>query len=68
MNFYDVIHLIQNVDNMDKVDKVFQERCFNTSFITDEVKEEIKAQAVVIAQMGETKIYNHIKDSYKIKM
>jgi hypothetical protein len=64
MNIYNVIHLIQNMDNVDKLDKIFSRYCFNTSVITEEVKEDIKKSAIEIAKIGERKVYEYIMDGY----
>jgi hypothetical protein len=38
--------------------------CFNTSVITEEVKEDIKKSAIEIAKIGERKVYEYIMDGY----
>jgi hypothetical protein len=68
MNIYDVIHLVINMDNADNLDKIFESWCFNTSVISPETKQEMVIQAKEIMNLGETKVYQHIKDSYKLKI
>lgn len=68
MNVYDVFDKINNMDNMDRLDEIFGRRCFQTSVITNEVRNELKVACGDIFKLGEVKVYEFIKNGYKLKM
>jgi hypothetical protein len=62
MNIYEVFDKIKNMDNMDKIDAIISRECFQTSWITDDIKKEIQKASLEFLAMGETELYKWAKN------
>lgn len=68
MNIYDILHLIQKESNLDRIQKILDGWQFQTSVRTAQVLEEVKTSAIELANLGENKLYEFIKQAYGLKM
>jgi hypothetical protein len=62
MSVYDVFDKIKNMDNMDRIESILARECFQTSFITPDVKKAIQDASLEFLAMGETDLYNWAKN------
>jgi hypothetical protein len=62
MTIYDVIDKVKNMDNIDKIDVILSRECFQTSWMTDDIKKEIQKASLEFLAMGETDLYNWAKN------